>query len=78
MKKVDAEEDEVEDLGAPVVKGDEKKVPMLLRKSNKMVLSRVLKKVTRKLIQLRKKPKLMRKRLSQKVKNLKRWVMEIN
>ena len=25
MKKVDAEEDEVEDLGAPVVKGDEKK-----------------------------------------------------
>ena len=25
MKKVDAEEDEIEDLGAPVVKGDEKK-----------------------------------------------------
>ena len=25
MKKIDAEEDEIEDLGAPVVKGDEKK-----------------------------------------------------
>ena len=25
MKKVDAEEDDIEDLGAPVVKGDEKK-----------------------------------------------------
>ena len=47
MKKVDAEEDEVEDLGAPVVKGDEKKNSMLLRKSNKMLLLKVPKKVTR-------------------------------
>ena len=41
MKKVDAEEDEVQDLGAPVVKGDEKKSSMLLNQSRKTVLAKV-------------------------------------
>ena len=47
MKAVDAEEDEVQDLGAPVVKGDEKKSLMLLNQSKKMVLSKQKLRVTK-------------------------------
>ena len=40
-EKGDKVEGDTEDLGAPVVKGDEKKVQMLLRKSRKTLVFRL-------------------------------------
>ena len=73
---MDAEEDEdAEDLGAPVVKGDEKKADAAKKvKQDGSIKSS--QKVTKKLITVKEETESDEEELSQKVKKLKRWVIK--